>query len=241
MINQLLTPQGLLKQLDSVYPWLFWSALILLSIGLYGGLYMAPADYQQGDAFRIIYVHVPFAIWSLGFYSAMTVLSALYLVFKIKVLPSVIKGIAVPGALMTLLACFTGAVWGKPMWGTWWIWDARLTSELILFFIYLGYFALHTVTREAVLAAQLTAIYTLVGFINIPIIHFSVYWWNTLHQTATITRFGRPTIANDMLWPLLIMIVAIAMIGGIVTLNIVRSELLHQLIRKKGRTLCTGH
>lgn len=212
MINKLLVPKHLYIFLERYTRVLMLCALLMLIVGLAGGLFLAPVDYQQGDAFRIIYIHVPFAVWSLGFYSGLALMSTLYLVWRVKVFPLIAQSVALPGLLMTFLACLTGAIWGKPMWGTWWIWDARLTSELVLMFIYLGYYTLASMPFDQDSDHQLSSIYALVGFINVPIIHFSVQWWNTLHQGATITRFGRPAISNEMLWPLLLMIAGIGLL-----------------------------
>lgn len=177
-------------------------------IGLVWALFIAPPDYQQGDAFRIIYLHVPAAFLSLFIYGWMSFLSVLILVWRIKLAGLVLKNAAGIGASMTLLALVTGSIWGKPMWGTWWIWDARLTSELVLLFIYLGILALHSAIAQSDRAIKAMAMMTLVGLIDIPIIHYSVYWWNTLHQGATISALAKPKIAPSMLYPLLVMLFA---------------------------------
>jgi len=181
---------------------------LFFSVGLFGALVLAPPDYQQGDAFRIMYLHVPAAFMSLCIYSLMAFCAVLSLVWKIKLSDIVIKVSAPLGAWITFLALFTGSVWGKPMWGTWWIWDARLTSELILLFLYVGIIALNSAIPDRQRAGQAVAILVLVGFVDIPIIHYSVNWWNTLHQGATLTRFAKPTMAPSMLYPLLLMMAA---------------------------------
>ena len=189
-------------------PWLITITLVLFIYGLIGGLLLAPPDYQQGDAFRIIYIHVPNAAMSLCVYTIMTVSVIINFVWKIKLADVVAKVSAPLGALFTALALITGSIWGKPMWGTWWIWDARLTSELILLFIYFGIIALRQAITEPELAAKATGILTLVGFVDLPIIHYSVYWWNTLHQQPTLLKFAKPSIAPSMLYPLLAMLAA---------------------------------
>ena len=169
---------------------------------------MAPADYQQGESFRIIYVHVPSAWMSLFIYTVMAGAGAVGLIWKVKVADAVARGSAPIGASFTFLALVTGSLWGKPMWGTWWVWDARLTSELILLFLYLGYIALQTAIDDRRTAARAGAILALVGVVNIPIIHYSVEWWHTLHQGPTVTKLGAPAIHISMLIPLLIMALA---------------------------------
>lgn len=207
-------------------PWLGIAASILFVAGLIGGLYIAPPDYQQGDAFRIIYIHVPAAILSLGLYTLMASSALIFLVWKIKLADVVAKVVAPIGATFTALALITGSIWGKPMWGTWWIWDARLTSELILLFIYFGVIALRNATLNPEVGARISSILVLVGFVDIPIIHYSVYWWNTLHQQATILRFAKPTIALSMLYPLLIMLLAFFLYAFALILWRVRNEIL---------------
>jgi len=189
-------------------PWFGWSSAVLFGAGLIGGLVMAPADYQQGESFRIIYVHVPSAWMSLFIYTVMACAGAIGLIWKVKVADAVARGSAPIGASFTFLALVTGSLWGKPMWGTWWVWDARLTSELILLFLYLGYIALQTAIDDRRTAARAGAILALVGVVNIPIIHYSVEWWHTLHQGPTVTKLGAPAIHITMLIPLLIMAIA---------------------------------
>lgn len=189
--------------------WNFLAAIIFLIYGVMTGLYFAPTDYQQGEAFRIMYVHVPCAMLSLFLYAWIAVCSFIYLVWRIKVADLLAYSIAPIGAFFTFAALITGSLWGKPMWGTWWIWDARLTSELILLFLYLGYIGLYQAIPSRKMAAKLGAILALVGVVDLPIIHYSVNWWNTLHQGATILQFDRPSIETSMLHPLLAMIVGL--------------------------------
>ncbi len=189
-------------------PWLGGTTAVLLVAGLVGGLVMAPADYQQGDSFRIIYIHVPSAWMSLFVYMVMAGAAVVVLVWKVKVAEIALRASAPLGAWFTFLALVTGAIWGKPMWGTWWVWDARLTSELVLLFIYIGIMALMNALDDRRVAARAAAVLTLIGVINIPIIHYSVEWWSTLHQGPTVSKFDAPSIDIRMLIPLLIMSVA---------------------------------
>ena len=182
--------------------------LILFGIGLYDGLVLAPSDYQQGDSYRIIFIHVPAAWMSMFIYMVMAGAGAIGLVWKIKLADIMAASCAPLGASFTFLALVTGSLWGKPMWGTWWVWDARLTSELMLLFLYLGYIALQAAIDDTRTAARASTVLALVGVVNIPIIHYSVVWWNTLHQGATVTKLGAPSIATSMLIPLLVMALA---------------------------------
>jgi heme exporter protein C len=168
-------------------------------------LVLAPADYQQGESYRIIYIHVPSAWMSMFVYSVLAGASAVSLIWRMKLAEAVARASAPVGAAYTFLALVTGSLWGKPMWGAWWVWDARLTSELILLFLYLGYMALVAAIDDRRTASRAGAVLAIVGVINLPIIHFSVEWWNTLHQGPTVTKFDQPSIALSMLIPLLLM------------------------------------
>ena len=176
--------------------------------GLYTGLFASPADYQQGDAVRIMYVHVPAAWMALASYSFIALMSLVAFVWRHSLADVAARAAAAPGAVFTALALFTGAVWGKPTWGAWWVWDARLTSMLIMLFFYFGYMAVWQAVPETARAARFARILALIGFINIPIIKFSVDWWNSLHQPASIFRDGGPSIHPSMLTPLFAMIIA---------------------------------
>ncbi|WP_342608252.1 heme ABC transporter permease [Vibrio tritonius] len=209
-------------------PWFSIAAVIFIGVGSVWGLAFAPADYQQGNGFRIVYFHVPAAIWSMGVYVSMAIAALIAIVWQIKMANYVAVAIAPIGAVMTFIALVTGSIWGKPMWGTWWVWDARLTSELILLFLYLGVIALYHAFDNTATGADAANILALVGVINIPIIHYSVQWWNTLHQGATITRFAKPAMALDMLWPLLINIFGFAFFIGAVALIRLRNGILNQ-------------
>lgn len=189
-------------------PWFFGASLILFAIGLYGGLVLAPPDYQQSDAYRIIFIHVPAAWMSLFIYFFMAVNAFIALVWRIKISETLAMASAPIGAAFTAITLATGSIWGKPMWGTWWTWDARLTSELVLLFLYLGVIGLYNAIEDRRQAARAAAFLALVGVVNVPIVHFSVKWWNTLHQGSTVRLIGPSAIDGSMLWPLLIMALA---------------------------------
>ncbi len=207
-IKSLMLPTPMENFLSRLCPWVGRISFLLLLISVVWGLWIAPADYQQLDAYRIIFVHVPSAFLSLSIYSSMAIVSLLYLIFRVKMLDKWVWACAPIGALFTALALVTGAIWGKPMWGTWWVWDARLTSELILLFIYLGVIFLKDALRTQHQSIMPAHVLTVVGFVNIPIIHFSVQWWHTLHQGPTLSQFARPEMAPEMLAPLLCSLLA---------------------------------
>jgi heme exporter protein C len=207
-------------------PWLWALTLLMLATGLVGGLVLAPPDYQQGEAYRIIYIHVPSAWMAMFIYVVMAGASALFLIWRIKLADVWARASAPLGAAFTALALATGSLWGKPMWGTWWVWDARLTSVLVLLFLYLGYMALRAAIEDRRVAARTGAILALVGVVNIPIIHYSVIWWSTLHQGPSITRLDTPAIHPSMLVPLLIMVAAFMLYYVAVALTRARCELL---------------
>lgn len=187
-------------------PWLWLAAFFCIAIGVIWGLGFAPADAQQKDAFRILYVHVPAAFLSMGLYTSMGCLSLIFLIWRIKLAGFLLKSIAEIGCLMTFLALLTGSIWGKPMWGTWWIWDARLTSEFILLMLYASILAVHHAYPEGEQADKLVALLILVGLIDLPIIHYSVVWWNTLHQGQTFSFFSKSHMDARMVPPLLWML-----------------------------------
>ncbi len=226
LINQLFSPKTTYYFLGALLPWFIAITIIILLYGLIDGLFLVPPDYQQGDGFRIIYIHVPAAFLSLMIYSLMTVAALIYLIWRIKIADIAIMSAAPLGASFTFIALITGALWGKPMWGTWWVWDARLTSELILLFIYIAVIALHYALMGKREQAVIRNIFVVIGAINLPIIHYSVAWWNTLHQGATISLFGKSHIAQVMLTPLLAMIIANAGIFAITWFINMRNALL---------------
>lgn len=210
----------------TLIPWIIAGFGFCFIYGIFTGLFIAPADYQQGDGFRIIYVHVPSAFTAMLIYLTMAVCAMITLVWRVKITAICMSCSAPIGAWFTLLALITGSIWGKPMWGTWWIWDARLTSVLILLFIYLGFIALQSVMDDTQTRDRATSIITIVGIINLPIIHYSVIWWNTLHQGPTISKFSAPSIAPSMLYPLLAMIAAFILFYVLIVVIRMRNQIL---------------
>lgn len=196
-------PLRLTRLTDAVFPWVAWGAAILTPFALYLALVAAPADYQQGDSYRIMFIHVPAAWMAMLAYAMVAVLGAAVLIWRHPMAELTARAIAPVGAMFTAIALVTGSIWGKPTWGTFWVWDARLTSVLILLFLYLGYMALHDAFDDRDRGARAAAILALVGAVNLPIIKFSVDWWNTLHQPASLLRSGGPSMPASMLWPLL--------------------------------------
>ncbi len=209
-------------------PWLSALFLLLLLPGLYGGLVLAPPDYQQGESYRIIFIHVPAAWMSLFIYLVMAFCGVVIVVWRMKLAEIVLISSAPIGASFTFLALATGSLWGKPMWGTWWVWDARLTSELILLFLYLGVIGLHGAIEDKRVASRAVAILAIVGVVNIPIIHYSVEWWNSLHQGPTVTKFDKPSIHWSMLLPLLLMALAFQVYYVLALFQRCRAELLQR-------------
>jgi len=224
--HKLASPPHFYRLAGIFSPWLLWPSLILLVIGTYGGLVLAPADYQQGDGFRIIYVHVPSAYLSTTIYAVMAISSGIGLIWRIKLAHAVAAGAAPIGASFTAVALLTGMLWGKPMWGTYWEWDPRLTSELILLFIYFGYMSLRASFEEISKADRASGLLAVIGVVNLPIIHYSVIWWSSLHQGPSIKKLDAPSISGDMLWPLLLLIAASTLFFGAMLLYRVRAEVL---------------
>jgi heme exporter protein C len=209
-------------------PWFLGLAVLAIGYGSIAGLAIAPPDYQQGEAFRMIYVHVPGAIMSLTTYTVMAVASGIALIWRIKVGHAVAAASAPIGASFTILALVTGSLWGRPMWGTYWAWDPRLTSELILLFLYVGVMSLRSAFEDPARGDQAAALLAVVGVVNVPIVHFSVVWWNSLHQGATIVRLGGPKIAGSMLWPLLSMWLGFMLFYGAVLCVRLQGEVLNR-------------
>jgi heme exporter protein C len=228
---RLANPNRFMQWSGKLLPWCAIATVILLGVGTYMALFVAPPDYQQGESVRIMYIHVPSAMMSTFVYAVMAVSSAVALIWRHPVADIAARESAPLGAGFTLLCLVTGSLWGKPMWGAWWVWDARLTSELVLFFLYLGYIALVNAFDEPTRGARAGAILALVGVINLPIIKFSVDWWNTLHQPESIFRLGGPTIAPSMLWPLLIMVLGFAAFFVTLLLLRMRSALMAAKLR----------
>ena len=219
-------PERAYKLSGTLLPWFAMLAISMIGIGTVWGLVFAPTDYQQGDSYRIIFIHVPAASMSMAAYMAMATSSFIGLVWQIKSADWAAAAIAPIGAVITFIALITGATWGKPMWGTWWVWDARLTSELVLLFLYLGVISLYTSFEDKVLAARAAGIIAIVGVINIPIIKYSVDWWSSLHQPSTIKITEESSMPTEMLYPLLINIVGFGVMIGAITLVRFRSEIL---------------
>ena len=235
--HRLANPTLFLEWSRRVRPWTGVATAALLGVGVCLSLFVAPRDYQQGDAVRIMFVHVPSAWMALFAYVVMAVASAAGLIWKSPLAHLTAKAAAPIGASFTFLALATGALWGQPMWGTWWVWDARLTSVLILFFLYLGYIALWRAIDDHARAARSAAILALVGVVNIPIIKFSVDWWNTLHQPASVLRMDGPSIHSSLLTPLLVMGAAFA--GYFVVVLSIRLE--REVLARQVRTLRRAH
>jgi heme exporter protein C len=215
----------------TLLPWTMGLALLLAAVATVWGLVIAPPDYQQGDAMRIIYVHVPAAWMAMFVYAVMAVSSAVAFIWNHPLADVAAKASAPIGAVFTALALVTGMLWGEPMWGTWWVWDARLTSVLVLFFLYLGYIVLWSAIEEPTRAARAARILALVGAVNLPIIKFSVDWWNTLHQPATVFRMDGPTMAAEMLTPLLIMGLAYNLLYVAILFMRMRAEIAERRLR----------
>lgn len=228
---QYAAPRNFYSLAGRLAPWIGIATAVLLMAGLYLGLFVAPPDYQQGESYRIMFVHVPAAWMSMFVYMLLAGAGAVGLIWNIKLAECFATASAPIGASFTALALATGSIWGKPIWGTWWAWDARLTSELILFFLYIGFMALQAAIDDPKRAARAGALLALVGVVNIPVIHFSVQWWNTLHQPASISainKIGAPAIHPSMLAPLLIMTLAYTLFYFAVVLVRVRAEILNR-------------
>ena len=221
-------PTRFMRLSGRLVPWFAAATVLLMAAGLFFALFASPPDYQQGESVRIMYVHVPAAWMAMFCYTSMAIASAIGLIWRHPVAEMTAKATAPIGACFTFLALVTGSLWGKPMWGTWWVWDARLTSVLVLFFLYLGYMALENAFDDPARGTRAAGILALVGFVNVPIIKFSVDWWNTLHQPSSILRLGGPAIDQRMLWPLLLMALAFWMYSIAMSLYRVRAIILER-------------
>ena len=219
-------PQNFYRLAGQLWPWCACAASVLAALGLWWGLWLAPTDAQQGQAYRIIYLHVPVSWMAMVIYLAMAFWSVMTLVFQTRLSALLTRALAPTGALMALLSLWTGALWGKPMWGTYWVWDARLTSMLILLFLYLGYMALTSAIDEPRRSDRAGALVALVGAVNVPIIYFSVKWWNTLHQGASVSLTQSPKMASVMLTGMLLMTLAFWLYALAMVLWRVRSSIL---------------
>ena len=213
-------------------PWLATATVCLIGIGLYMALFASPPDYQQGEAVRMMYVHVPSAWMALGVYVGMALASAGFLIWRNPLTDVIARNSAPIGAGFAFICLVTGSLWGKPIWGTWWVWDARLTSMLVLFFLYLGYMALANAFDNPERNAKSAAILSLVGVINVPIIKFSVEWWNTLHQPASVMKFDGPAIHSSILTPLLLMFGGFACFYLTLLCLRIRSEVMEKKIQR---------
>ena len=225
MLTRLANPARFMRVSGAALPWLGAASAAVLTVGLVWSLVIAPPDYQQGETVRIMFIHVPAAWMALSVYLFIAVASAVALVWR-HVLAEIAAQAAAPvGAAFTLVCLATGSLWGRPMWGAWWVWDARLTSVLVLFFMYLGYIALVNAFDDRSRGARAGSLLALVGVVNLPIIKFSVVWWNTLHQPASVVRMGGPAIALPMLLPLLVMAVGFSLLFGWMLLLRMRAAL----------------
>jgi len=226
--HRLASPPHVYALAARLTPWFAWPAALLILGGLYGGLVIAPPDYQQGEGYRIMYVHVPSAWMSLLVYTTMAVAAAIGLIWRMKVAHAVATSCATMGATFTFAALATGSLWGAPMWGTYWEWDPRLTFELILLFQFLGYMALRSAIDDVQRADRISAVLAIVGVVNVPIIHYSVEWWNSLHQTASVMKLSKPTMPAVMLIPLLMMFLGFTLLFGALLLTRLRAEVLRR-------------
>ena len=225
-------PTVFMGLVQRILPWLWLAVAGLIGTGLWLAFFMAPADYQQGETVRIMFIHVPAAWLSMFIYMTMVGAALGSLVWRHPLAEAALKAAAPLGASFTFICLATGSLWGKPMWGTWWVWDARLTSVLVLFILYLGLITLWQTIEEPGRAARAAAILTLVGAINVPIIKFSVDWWSSLHQPASVFRLGGPTIHPSMLWPLLVMALGFTLLFLALHAMAIRTEILRRRVQR---------
>jgi heme exporter protein C len=238
-MHALANPRRFLALARPLTPWCFWTGSMLIVLGCLAGLFLAPADYLQGDSFRILYVHVPSAWLGMGGWTGLTLAGIAQLVWRHPLAAIAGRAIAAPGALFTVFCLATGSIWGRPTWGTWWEWDGRMTSMLILLFLYLGYMALARASAEngeAGGVSRVTALFALVGAINLPIIHYSVVWWNSLHQGQSISLTGS-SIAPSMLWPLALTVTGFTLWFTAIVLLRMRAILAQTRIEARQRRL----
>jgi heme exporter protein C len=224
-------PNQFLRIANPLLPWFSGVTILCLASGLFLALFYSPPDYQQGETVRIMYIHVPSAWMAMFVYGSMAIASATALIWRHPLGHMITKASAPIGACFTVICLLTGILWGKPMWGAWWVWDARLTSVLILFFLYIGYIALVNAFDDSARGQRTASVLVLVGAVNIPIIKYSVNWWNTLHQPASVVRMDGPSIHTSMLWPLLIMVIGFTTFYCVVLIIRLRSELAATKIR----------
>jgi len=228
-LHKMASPPHFFRLAKTMIPWFAIPGILLIAYGSFAGLFIAPPDALQGDSFRIIYVHVPSAYLSMMGYMIMAVAGGIGLIWRMKLAHAVAAATAPLGAAFTFLALVTGSIWGKPTWGTWWEWgDPRLTSELILLFLYFGYMALRSAIDDTAKADKACAVIALVGVVNVVIVHYSVEWWSSLHQGQTLLRKGGPAMDPALLYPLLAMILGFTLIFGALLLRRVRTEVLYR-------------
>ena len=230
-LTDLANPTRFMGYSARIIPWLWALAAIVLGFGLYMALFVSPEDYQQGATVRIMYIHVPAAYMGMGAYTLIAISSIGTLVWRHPLADVSARAAAPIGAAFTFVALVTGSLWGKPMWGAWWVWDARLTSVLVLFLMYLGLIALWRAFDDPARGARIVAILALVGFVNIPIIKYSVEWWNTLHQPASLMRRDGPSMPPSMLVPLLVMLAGVSVLFVAMHLSAMRNEVLRRRVR----------
>jgi heme exporter protein C len=226
--HRLASPPHIYRVAGTLTPWFAWPAGLLILAALYGGLALAPPDYQQGEGFRMIYVHAPSAWLSVMVYGVMATAAAVGLIWRMKVAHAAAAGCAAIGASFTAVSLVTGMLWGKPMWGTYWVWDPRLTAQLVLLFLYLGYMALRAGIDDLGRADRASAVLAIVGVVNLPIIRYSVEWWNSIHQTPTVMKMARPSMPAEMLAPLLLMLLGFTLFFAAVLLVRLRAEVLRR-------------
>ena len=230
-LHRFANPGRFLRLAARVQPWLTWPALLITGAGLFCGLFLSPADYQQGDAVRIMYIHVPLAWLSMMGYAGLAAASVLSLVWRHPLADLAAAEIGPVGATVTALCLATGSLWGKPMWGAWWVWDARLTSELVLFFLYCGHILLIRAFDDQERGYRAGAILALVGVVNLPVIHYSVTWWNSLHQGNSIGLTGSNTMDGSMLWPLAIAALGTTFGFGAIVVARLRAAVMERRLR----------
>ena len=222
------SPPHIYRVAGTLTPWFAWPAGLLIVSALYAGLFLAPPDYQQGDGFRMIYVHAPSAWLSVMIYGVMATAAAVGLIWRMKVAHAAAASCAAIGASFTFVSLVTGMLWGKPMWGTYWVWDPRLTAQLVLLFLYLGYMALRSGIDDLGRADRASAVLAIIGVVNLPIIRYSVEWWNSIHQAPSVMKMERPSMPFDMLAPLLMMLLGFTLLFAALLLVRMRAEVLRR-------------
>lgn len=228
-------PERFDRLASGLLPWTWGIAAALFAVGVPWALVFSPADYQQSETVRIMYVHVPAAWLAMAAYAGLGVSSFVYFIWRHNLADLAARALAPAGAVFAFLCLVTGALWGRPMWGAWWVWDARLTSMLVLFLLYLGYMALRAAIEDEKLSARAGAILAMAGLINLPIIKFSVDWWNTLHQPASVIRFDGPTIHASKLWPLSVMAIAFTVLLSAIVLTTMRTMIVERRLERLER------